>query len=132
MTTASPRNFDYVRALEANKVFDHTQPSVIENLKQDFLGRDSVAALALGSGSARTCLAVVASYRGRKLVCLATPPVSFDTMGTGRRPPFAPLTTLARLIGSNIAMMGAAQIKGVQIKYISGTSLIGNDVAPML
>ncbi|WP_022899103.1 zinc-binding alcohol dehydrogenase family protein [Humibacter albus] len=68
VTTASPRNFEYVRSLGASAVADYrSRTAVHETL--DAIGRDSLAGvLAIGAGSLRPALAIASGARGRRRV----------------------------------------------------------------
>lgn len=132
ITTASPSNFEYVRGLGASVVFDHGSPTAVKDIVKTFERRAGAGAIALGPGSARACLAVVSAYKGEKFVSMATPPVSFDGAPSEGRRTFWMASTVAQLILSNVSMMMSARIKGVRMKFIFGTTLIANEVGPML
>lgn len=132
ITTASPKNFDYVRDLGAALVFDHASNTAVEEIITAFEGRSGAGAIALGPGSARSCLAVVSAYEGNKFVSMATPPVSFvGAPSKGPRTLWL-ASIVVRLIASNITMMISARTKGVRMKFIFGTTLMANEVGAML
>ena len=127
VTTASPRNFDYVRSLGASEVFDHHSPTAVPDIIAAFRGRKLAGALALGVTSAPACVRIAAASKGTKAVAIASPPVSFDSLAGGGR--FALPRVLLRLIGTNVALMVRARAGGVRAKYIFGSSLKKNEVS---
>ena len=74
ITTASPKNFQYVKKLGATQVFDYNSETVIADLIEAFKGKTSAGALAIGNGSADPCAEVVSKSSGKKFVALANPP----------------------------------------------------------
>ena len=74
ITTASPKNFEYVKKLGASQAFDYHSESVVTDLVNAFKGKKSAGALAIGDGSADPCIEVVAKSDGKKFVALANPP----------------------------------------------------------
>ena len=63
---------------------------------------------------------------------MATPPVSFDDAPAGGRRTLWLVPTMARLISANVSMTIKARLRGVRIKFIFGTSLMANEVGPMI
>jgi NADPH:quinone reductase-like Zn-dependent oxidoreductase len=129
ITTASPRNFAYVKELGASEAFDYNSPTVIRDIISAFAGRRLAGAIAFGTTAAPACVKIVASCKGNRFVAIATPPVSFDRLAreSGRRRETA--RTIRRLISSNIALQLRSRPRGVQIKYIWATSLKHNEVS---
>lgn len=130
ITTASPRNFDYVASLGAVQVFDYNSPSVVEDIIATFKARTLAGAIAIGTTSAPSCVRIAGACTGNRFVSIATPPVSFDTLAAGdsrRRFEFPRL--IRRLITSNVALQFTARRRGVGTKYIFGTTLKANEVS---
>jgi len=132
ITTASPRNFDYVKALGAHAVFDYRSASVVADVIAALQDRTCAGALAIGIGSAEACLAVVHACRGNKAVAIATPSVSFDTAPEGKGGTLWLIRTIGRLMAANIPLMTKAQLRGIRTKFIFGSSLQGDEVGPMI
>jgi NADPH:quinone reductase-like Zn-dependent oxidoreductase len=128
-TTSSPRNFAFVKELGASEAFDYNSPTVIGDIISAFAGRRLAGAIAFGTTGAPACVKIVASCEGNRFVAIATPPVSFEGLAhkNGRRRETA--RTIRRLISSNIALQLRSRPRGVQIKYIWGTSLKHNEVS---
>jgi NADPH:quinone reductase-like Zn-dependent oxidoreductase len=129
VTTASPRNFAFVKELGASEAFDYNSPTVIPDIVSAFTSRRLAGAIAFGTTAAPSCVKIVASCKGNRFVAIATPPVSFAGLARqdGRRRETA--RTVRRLIGSNVALQLRSRPRGVQIKYIFGTSLKHNEVS---
>ncbi len=132
VTTASPRNFDYVKRLGARAAFDYRSPTVVADLIAALRSRKLAGAIAIGAGSAAACVDVVGACEGKRFVALATPPASFDNVpaGRGRWRKLAP--AVARMLGGNTALMLQARRKRVRTKFIWGSALVSNAVGPMI
>lgn len=74
ISTASPKNFDYVKKQGATEVFDYHSESVVTDIVAAFKGKKSAGALAIGNGTAATCAEIVAKIDGKKFVASANPP----------------------------------------------------------
>ncbi|MBF9072725.1 zinc-binding alcohol dehydrogenase family protein [Streptacidiphilus fuscans] len=132
VTTASPRNFDYVRSLGAAEVFDYNSPDVVADIVAAFEGRTLAGAIAFGTTSAASCIRIVGACRGKRFVSLATPPVSFAHLAEPDRGRLALARVVARLVTSNVALQLAALRRGVRTKYIFGTTLKANEVGTLI
>ena len=129
ITTASPRNFEYVRSLGAAQVFDYNSPGVVPEVIAAFKGRTLAGAIAFGTTSAASCVRIVSACQGNKFVSMASPPVSFDGLGGGNRGRSALPRLILRLITSNVALQVRSRFRGIRTKYIFGTTLKANEVA---
>ncbi len=131
ITTASPKNFDYVRGLGAGQVFDYRSPTVVQDIIAAFNGRKSAGALAIGDGSASQCAKIVRAVGGNKFISTATAG-SFD--GLPDRPRF--LTQVApRLIGillSGVRVAHLMRSNRIKTKAIFGSTLMDNEVGPAI
>jgi NADPH:quinone reductase-like Zn-dependent oxidoreductase len=132
ITTASPKNFDYVKRLGARHVVDYRSRSCVAELIAAVGDRELAGALAIGLGSAGPCLDIVGACRGRKFVALASAPVSFDTVPLGRGRLLALLPTIGRMILASVGQMLKARWRGVRTKFIFGTTLQSNEVGPLI
>ncbi|GAA2533644.1 zinc-binding alcohol dehydrogenase family protein [Winogradskya humida] len=127
ITTASPRNFDYVKSLGATQVFDYASPTVVPDIIAALRGRTFAGAVAIGTTGAAACVRIAGAAEGQKVVAIASPPVSFAGLAGGGRLAFAKV--FAKLVGSNVALQVAARSRGVRTKYIFGSSLKTNEVS---
>jgi len=132
ITTCSPHNFDYVRALGANAAFDYSSPNVKRAIIEVMRGRKMAGAIAIGKGSASACMDILAQGTGRRFVAQATPPTSFDNVpaGKGRWRKLVP--AVARMLVGNLALFLRSYHRGTATKMIWAGSLISNDVGPMI
>jgi NADPH:quinone reductase-like Zn-dependent oxidoreductase len=129
ITTCSPHNNDYVKRLGAAQAFNYNNPTVIKDVVSAFAGRDFAGAIAFGTTSARSCLRIADRCKGNKFVALATPPVSFEGLAPETRRRFSTLGTIRKLVAGNMGMQFYARSRGVQMRYIFGTSLKHNDIS---
>ncbi|CEL11134.1 hypothetical protein ASPCAL14240 [Aspergillus calidoustus] len=72
-TTASPKNFEYVKSLGASQVWDYRSPTIVEDIVAAFSGKVSAGALAIGDGAAGPCAEIISRVEGKKFVSLASP-----------------------------------------------------------
>lgn len=132
VTTASPKNFDYVRKLGASRVFDYASPTAVSDVIKEFRGRSLAGSLAIGAGSVAACVDIVRACKGRKFISIATFPIALD--GLPDRPGFRAFVTnlLPQVLGSELPLMLKARMHGIATKGIFGTSLMDNEVGEML
>ncbi|MEI9973107.1 MAG: hypothetical protein WDO73_14280 [Ignavibacteriota bacterium] len=55
VTTASPKNFGYVKSLGAAGAFDYSSKDVVRDMIASLRGKDVMGAFAIGAGSAELC-----------------------------------------------------------------------------
>ena len=132
VTTASPRNFDYVKRLGAREAFDYRSRTVIADIVGALRGREIAGALAIGPGSAAACIDVVGACQGYRFVAMATPPTSWDDVPAGRGRFFHLVPAIVRMLAGNIALARKARRGGVRTRMIWGSALIANEVGPMI
>ncbi len=125
VTTASPKNDDYVRALGATRVFDHHSPEVVAEVIAALAGKQVTGALAIGPGSARACSDVVAACQGRRFISMVTPPASFDTPPDGTA---GLLRLLPRTVASVASLAVRNRLRNIGTKSVFGTTLMDNEV----
>ena len=69
VTTASPKNFDYVKKLAARQVCDYSSPTVVSDLVNAFMGQTSAGAFdAVGAPAWSPTLEVIQKTEGTKFV----------------------------------------------------------------
>lgn len=132
LTTCSPANFGLVRALGARQAFDYRSSSVVSDLV-GAVGRSRCAgAVAIGAGSALSCLEVVVAAGGSRTVAVVTPPATFDGIPVGR----GRLRKLVPILINNatgmLKLKWRAYRSGVAAPFVWGTALIHNEVGPMI
>ena len=132
ITTASPRNFDFVRSLGAQQVFDYKSPTVVTDIIAALDGRILAGTIAFGTTSGAACLRIVGAVKGKKFVSMASPPVSFAVFGDENRGRTAVPRTMFKLITSTVAQQVRARTHGIGTKFIFGTTLKANEVGPAI
>lgn len=128
VTTASPKNFDYVKSLGASRVFDYNSPTVIHDIVAALKGRAVAGAVSFGATGAPACVKIMANVQGKRFVAIATPPVDFARLGDADRGRLERARVTIRLIAANIALQFSARPHGVRLKYIFGTDIKKNHV----
>jgi NADPH:quinone reductase-like Zn-dependent oxidoreductase len=129
ITTASPRNFEYVTSLGATRVLDYNSPSVIPDIIAAFEGRELAGAIAFGTTSAASCVQIVAACPGNKFVSIGSPPVSFESLADDHRSRFELPRLVWRLITRTMAVQLKARFRGIGTKFIFGSTLKANEVS---
>ena len=132
ITTASPRNFDYVRRLGASQVFDYNGKTVVWDVIKAFNGKTVAGALAIGKGSAEPCLDVVHACQGNKFVAMTSAPVAFEGLPDGGGMSLQFIALIARLVRANASLVLKARMRRIRTKFIFGDSLANNEVGRMI
>ncbi len=131
ITTASPRNFEYVKKLGASRVFDYSSKSVVRDVIEAFQGKTLAGALAIGAGSAEFCVDIVHACQGRKFISLASTSLSFDTLpphpGIG-----AVLPLFFQIVLSTLSLGMKCRARNIRTKFIIGDTLIDNEVGRII
>ncbi|MBB2975240.1 NADPH:quinone reductase-like Zn-dependent oxidoreductase [Microbacterium endophyticum] len=130
ITTASPKNHDYVRGLGASQVFDYSSDTAVDDLVAALAGAEFAGALAVGTGSAEPTVAVASRVDGRRRVVLASPSVSLGDFPRGGGMNSITIRMLSRLVWTNVALQVRARLLGVKAGFVWGSSLMNNEVAP--
>lgn len=130
-TTASPHNHDRMRELGAEIVIDYRSPTAVADLVAAIGASEVAGVLAVGTGSAEPSVAVAAATGARR-VALASPSVSLGSLPRRSGPSIAFARTMTRLVASNIALQVTARRHGIAARYVWGSSLMTNEVGPML
>ena len=89
ITTASPKNFDYVKKLGASQAFDYHSNTIVDDLIDAFKGKTIAGALAVTRGSGEACVEVVDKSIGDKFVSMAMPVPDNLPSGVGTKFIFA-------------------------------------------
>ncbi|MDE3010984.1 MAG: zinc-binding alcohol dehydrogenase family protein [Pseudomonadota bacterium] len=123
VTTASPRNFDYVLGLGASRVFDYNDTDVVATMTKELGKRDMAGALAIAVGSGAPCIDIMSRCRGRRIVSMASPPVPIDDAPLGSQLLWK-LRRLPRLLAGFVGLAIRARLRGVSTRSIWGTALM--------
>lgn len=132
ITTASPHNFEYVKHLGASQVFDYRSKTVVDDIIGAFKGKTSAGALAIGTGSADSCVAIVAACTGRKFVAITSPSVSFAGLAQHPGKRFQLPRLILKLVSSNVSLQVRTRVRRIGTRYIFGSSLMENEVSRVI
>ncbi|RYG58662.1 Zn-dependent oxidoreductase, partial [bacterium] len=132
ITTASPKNFEYVKQLGASQVFDYNSPTVVKDIIKAFQGNTSAGAIAIGSTSVEACLDIMNACEGNKFVSIATFPVSFDTLAPSSNVRLQMLKQAPRLLSFGLSMVFKSRLRRIRTSFIIGTTLMNNEVSKVI
>ncbi len=124
ITTASPRNFDYVTGLGATQVFDYNSKTAVRDIIAAFQGKTLAGALAIGKGSAEPCSDVVDACKGNKFISMASPAVSFENGMT--------FQVVRKLVSSNLSLQVKTRMRHTRTKFLYGSTLKDNEVSKVI
>ncbi|MCJ1292916.1 hypothetical protein MMC34_004469 [Xylographa carneopallida] len=127
ITTASPRNFDYVRKLGASQVFDYNSKTVVADIILALQGKTIAGAYTLGNGAAKACLDILDKCKGRKFIAMATYP-------TPQTPPkrfVVPISIYTFLTGI-INIWIKSKTRSIDFKFIFSSVISENEVGPAI
>ena len=126
ITTASPRNFAYVKKLGASQVFDYHEKNSVKEIIEALKGKTCAGALAIGTGSADACSAIVHECLGDKFV---------SVVSLGSLPPrpglnVQTLLLLIRFLSANVSFQVTSRMRRIRTKFVSG--MLDNEVSKVL
>lgn len=126
-TTCSPRNFDLVKKLGAEQVWDYNSPTVVADMIAALRGATVAGALTVGAGAADACFDILDKCHGDKVIVLATYPVP-------QKPPkrFTTLVTIYGLLIGMISYWFKSKLRGIRMGFIFGDTLADNEIGPMI
>ena len=125
-TTASPKNFDYLKSLGAAQVFDYHKETLVKDIIAALEGKTCAGALAIATGSVGHCFDIVGRSKGDKFVAVAAGPISLTDVVSGGR--FVMLRLLPKMLISTLSNARKARRRGVASKFIWGGSPADNEV----
>ncbi|MGY2733313.1 zinc-binding alcohol dehydrogenase family protein [Sphingomonas sp. UYP23] len=132
VATASPLNFDLIKRLGAAAVFDYRSPTVVADISAALRGKTVAGAVAIGAGSVQPCIDILGTCDGNRFIATATPPASFDAVPAGRGHWRKLIAAMAGTVAGNIALALRARRNKVRLKMIWGSTLVSNEVGPMI
>ncbi len=132
VTTASPKNFAYVKRLGATQVFDYSSRTVVSDIIKALHGKPIAGALAIGETSADACLDIVNGCEGKKFVSMASFPLTFQGMAKGAGVGSELLRQAPRLISFNMSRVFKQVTRGIRTNTIFGTTLMSNEVSRII
>ncbi|KAL9612630.1 MAG: hypothetical protein Q9167_002800 [Letrouitia subvulpina] len=127
-TTASPKNFEYVKKLGAKEGWDYRSPTVVRDIVAALKNRECAGAVAIGNGSMEACLDIVGASKGRKFVAQASVPFP-ETMPSNA---LGVVGMMFSFIRFNMSVWFKAKMKRVETKFIFGSDLMANEVGKVV
>ncbi|KAI4181041.1 MAG: hypothetical protein L6R41_006853 [Letrouitia leprolyta] len=127
-TTASTRNFDYVRQLGASEVWDYRSPTVVSDIIKALQHQRSAGAIAIGNASMQPCIAIISASHGKKFVAQA----NVDWPETMPKSTVGMLGLVFSFVWSNVSTWFMSKRKGVATKFIFGSDLMANEVSRII
>jgi hypothetical protein len=128
ITTASPVNFEYVKALGASYAVNYKSPTVVNELIEAFRGRTIAGAIAIGATSASACFDVVHRSKEKKFVSMASFPLDFRKMAKGAAVPMEMFRQSPKLVSFAATLLLKSKFRGISTKAFYGTTLMDNEV----
>ncbi|KAI4845430.1 zinc-binding dehydrogenase [Aureobasidium sp. EXF-8845] len=122
ISTASPRNHEYLKRLGATEVFDYNSPSVVEDIisTMNSKNRISAGAYAIGVGSLNACIDIVSKIKGKKFVAQASHDIPMKEFPTN-------MASLMWSMGSSfVGWKLRGLTKGVAYKFVWATEVMAN------
>ncbi len=135
VTTASPRNFDYVTNLGASQVFDYNSSSAVSDVRAALAGKTLAGVLAIGHGSAGLCADVLKGLTGsagNRFISTASVDARFERLADSQSGPLALPRTMLRIVGSVASFRIKCLLRGIRTKAIFATSLKANEVGSVI
>ena len=123
ITTASPKNFDYVKKLGASQVFDYRSKTVVGDLIHAIKDKTVAGALSIGYGAVEACMDVLGQCKGNRFISMASYPIPEP-----RPERFVLVQIMFSVLSFTIASWFKCRARGIRTKYIFGTSLVNNGV----
>jgi len=117
--------------LGADAAVDYRSPTAVADVVEAVGGAEVAGVLAVGTGSAEPSVSVAVATGSRR-VALTSPSVSFGDLPRRAGPSVAAARTFHRLVVGNVALQVRARRHGVSARYVWGSSLMTNEVGPML
>jgi NADPH:quinone reductase-like Zn-dependent oxidoreductase len=127
-TTASPRNFEYLKKLGAAQVFDYHSKTVVKDIIKALKGKTMAGALAIATGSTALCLDIVGRCKGRKFVAIAGAPISLSAFTKGSSVTLTLVRLMPTMVGSTLSAWVKSRTRGIRTNFIFGGSLVDNEV----
>ena len=133
VTTASPKNFDYVKSLGAAHAFDYNSTDVVLDIVAALRGKEVVGALAIGAGSVLACLDILPHCQGRGFIANCSADVPFDAIPKGPR---ITLGVMLRLLSARLRVGAETRRKsrrhGITAKFFDASSVVDNEIGPAI
>ncbi|KAF2793248.1 putative quinone oxidoreductase [Melanomma pulvis-pyrius CBS 109.77] len=125
ITTASPKNHQYLKRLGAVHVFDYRSATVTQDIifvfnKENRIG---AGAISIGAGSFKLCIDIISAVQGNKFIAQASMDLPAFPKGILDFPGFM-VGMVGHVVSGNVRL----RLKGVSSKMINGVDLMANEV----
>ncbi|EUC27719.1 hypothetical protein COCVIDRAFT_19901 [Bipolaris victoriae FI3] len=124
ITTASPKNFNFVKSLGATHVFDYHSATAVQDIIGVLKGSELAGSVAIGDGSMEACIKIVAASSGVKFIAQASLPMPSQIPPTGMNM----VSFIARFLWFKVSTMVNCKVKGIGYKFIWGDDVMENEV----
>ncbi|CAM0139049.1 unnamed protein product [Umbelopsis sp. WA50703] len=129
LTTASPKNFEFVKKMGASQVFDYNKKTVIQDMTVALKNKTMAGAMAIGPGSLSACMDILSKTNGSKCVTdVSGPGVAPNSKSTG----LGLIPLVGHFIASNVSTRMKSILTGVSTKFVNGTALRKDEVGPAI
>ncbi|KAJ3487136.1 hypothetical protein NLG97_g6476 [Lecanicillium saksenae] len=125
VTTASPKNYDYVKSLGASHVFDYRSRTVIADIVTLLRNKPVSGAIAVGNGSTEACIDVLSKTKSPGMVAQVSFPWPEKIPSGGIRL----FMSMLFLAWWNVTVAFKSKMAGVKAKFVFGSSLFENEVS---
>ena len=126
-TTASPKNFEYVKKLGASQVFDYRSKTVNQDMIKALKGKTIAGALSIGSGAAEACMTILSKTNGGKFIAMATYPMLQPEPTS-----LVTLRTAYHFVSWIISFKIKGMFKGIKSNFIFGSTIAFNEIGAAL
>ena len=123
-TTASPRNFDFVKKMGASRAFDYNSKTVVDEIIRAYRGKRTAGALSIGHGAAEACLDILNNCEGDKFISMASYPMPNPPPKSFVMPRIA-----SYYISRSVVNGITSWRRNIGTKFIFGTTLMDNGVS---
>lgn len=137
ITTCSPKNYDYCRSLGAKHCFDYNSSVTVRSILAALQDRTCVGALAIGAGSALSCIDILSKHNLMSGKSQTQPPRKFVAVISGPEllspsESLATIRTIFRFLVFGVSLIFQSWRHKIGWKFVLGTSPAANEVGPAI
>ncbi|THX88159.1 zinc-binding dehydrogenase [Aureobasidium pullulans] len=124
ISTASPKNHEYLKSLGASEVFDYNSPTVVKDIAATMNNkhRISAGAYAIGVGSLNACIDILSQTKGKKFVAQASHDIPMKEFPTNM------LAIMWKMGSSFVGWKLKGLRKGIGYKFVWSTEVMANEL----
>ncbi|KAH0361947.1 zinc-binding dehydrogenase, partial [Aureobasidium melanogenum] len=122
ISTASPKNHEYLKRLGATEVYDYNSPTVVQDIIATMNNehRISAGAYAIGVGSLTACIDILSKTKGKKFVAQASHDIPMKEFPTNM------LAIMWKMGSSFLGWKLKGLMSGVGYKFVWSTEVMAN------